>query len=304
MLIAAGNFALAQEVDPPNPNKGAFEFSYANDVTSMNDQYYTNGVRFSLTLPVFSKSPFNPYWLKRSKYSYAYHTLNLQYDVFTPDLKAELYTDRPFAATAMLGSKHQYVYSEKDLRFTSELKIGLIGQAVGADVLQNGIHNVLPGAGPVDGWQTQIQNDLAVNYIFGVEKRVQPVEYLEFVAGSTVYLGIPYTKLEPSIQLRIGLFENYFNFLNNNAKRNWQVYLVAGARGSIVAYNATLQGGLFNQFNPYVLDQINHFVANYDIGLGLAFKNNKLIFSQTFTTPEFQGADSHSWGELRLIFGF
>ena len=98
LFILSGLLAIAQDVELEN--KGAFEFSYANDVTGMTDQYYTNGVGFSLTLPAFSFSPFKPFWLRHSNYSHAYHTVNFQYDVFTPDLSAELYTDRPFEKAA------------------------------------------------------------------------------------------------------------------------------------------------------------------------------------------------------------
>ena len=294
--------AFAQEVDMWNI--GAFEFSYANDFTSMNDKYYTNGVGFALTLPVFEASPFNPQWLKKSNYTDAYHTISFQYDVFTPDLKADLYTDRPFAATMMLGSKHQYVFHQKNLRVTSEMRLGLIGQAAGAARMQNGIHAILPGADEVIGWDTQIRNDIAVNYILGIEKRIEASEYIEFIGGATSYLGIPYTKLEPSIMIRIGRLENFFNILNNGPNRQWQAYLVTGAKVSLVAYNATLQGGLFNQYNPYVLENISHFVASYHFGLGATYRNTQLLLTQTYTTPEFSGADSHSWGELRLIFRF
>ena len=302
LLVLAGQLTKAQH--NYEANNGAFEFSYANDFTSMNDKYYTNGVRFSLTLPIFNSSPFNPRWLRKSGASSAYHTLNFQYDVFTPDLKAELFTDRPFASTMMLGSKHQYVYDQKSLRITSELKLGLIGQATGAGKLQNGLHQIMPGADNIEGWETQIRNDMAINYIFGVEKSFMPSNHLEIIAGSDLYLGLPYTKLETGIMLRLGFFENYFNYLNNNTRRNWQAYLFTGAKASVVAYNATLQGGLLNPYNPYVLDEIEHFVGNYSVGLGLSYGGTNLLFSQTFITPEFHGGDSHSWGELRLIFCF
>lgn len=302
ILLSGWIGAWAQEVE--FQNKGAFEFIYANDFTGMNDQYYTNGVGFALTLPVFYASPFNPRWLKNSNYSDAYHTLNFQYDVFTPDLHAELYSDRPFAATMMLGSKHQYVFGAKNFRITSELRLGLIGQAAGAGTMQNGLHAIMPGADEVKGWDTQVRNDVAVNYVFAIDKRFEASDYVEITTSATAYLGIPYTKLEPSVLVRIGIFENIFNFLNNSPNKQWQTYLIAGGKASFVGYNATLQGGLFNPYSPYVLEDINHFVANYHFGIGAAYRNTSLSFTQTFTTPEFSGATSHSWGELRLMFRF
>lgn len=300
-LALSGN-VIAQE--NASINKGAFELRYANDVTGFTDQYYTNGVIFALTLPVFYHSPFNPRWLRNSNYSSDYNTLTFKYDVFTPDLEAELFSERPFSATMMLGSRHQYVYTQKSLRLTSEMQFGLIGQAAGAEKLQNGLHEIMPGAQRVEGWETQIRNDIGINYIFTVDKIINPSEYVEIIASMTTYLGVPYTKLEPAILIRAGLFEYYFNQLSNHRYRDWQAYVFLGGRGALVGYNATLQGGLFNQYNPYVLEEIHHLVGSYEIGLGAAYRNTSLVMSQTFSSPEFQGGDKHSWGELKIIFRF
>ena len=302
LLILLSLKSWSQEI--AQANDGVFQLSYANDFTSFSDKYYTNGVEFSLTIPAFSYSPFNPKPLKKSKYSESYHTLNFQYQVFTPDLKSDLFTDRPFSATMMLGSKHQYVYREKSLRITSELKLGLIGQAAGAGKLQNGLHDIMPGADPVNGWETQVQNDIGINYIIGFEKKLQFIEFVDIIAATSAYLGTPYTKLDLEINIRVGQFEDYFNHLNNNRKRRWQAFITTGIKGSAIAYNATIQGGLLNPNNPYVLDDINHWVMDLNVGIGLAYKNTSLSFVQHFITPEFQGGTSHSWGDLQIVLRF
>ena len=210
----------AQESD--SPDNRAFKFFYANDVSGQTDQYYTNGVRFDLTMPIFSKSPFSLSWLPWKNKSDAYHTLNFQYDVFTPDLHSELYTDRPFASVMMLGSKHQFVMAN-NIMLTSEFKMGIIGQATGAGKLQNGLHKIMPSADSVVGWETQIRNDIALNYMFSIDKQVHRSSYSEIILGASAYLGSPYTKLETRVLLRTGIMEDYFNLLNTNRNSDFSI---------------------------------------------------------------------------------
>lgn len=291
----------AQESD--DPNNRAFKFFYANDVSGQTDQYYTNGVRFDLTMPIFAKSPFSLNWLPWKNKSAAYHTLNFQYDVFTPDLHSELYTDRPFASLMMLGSKHQYIMGN-NVMLTSELKMGIIGQATGAGKLQNGLHKILPSADSVFGWETQIRNDIVLNYMFSIDKQVHRSDYGEIILGGSAYLGSPYTKLEARVLVRTGVMEDYFNLLNTNSRRNWQVYIYGDFKAAYVAYNATLLGGPINSSNPYVLTEIVPFILDFHLGVGVAYKNCSLSLGQHLLTPEFYGADTYTWGELNFMVTF
>ena len=284
-------------------HKRAFSFFYANDVTGQTDQYYTNGVRFDLIMPIFAKSPFSLNWLPWKNRSDAYHTLNFQYDVFTPNLHSELYTDRPFASLMMLGSKHQYIMAN-NMMLTSEFKMGIIGQATGARKLQNGLHKIMPGADSVVGWETQIRNDIALNYMFSIDKQVHRSSYAEIILGGSAYLGSPYTKLETRVLLRTGIMEDYFNLLNTNSGSDWQAYIYGDFKMAYVAYNATLLGGPLNPNNPYVLTEIEPFVLDFHFGVGLTYENYSLTLGQHLLTPEFYGADSYTWGELNFMITF
>ena len=294
--------AQAQESTPTDER--AFNFFYANDVTGQTDKYYTNGVRFDLTMPVLAKSPFSLSWLRWQNMTSSYHTINFRYDVFTPDLQKDLFTDRPFASVMMLGSKHQYIMSVNKLMLTSELQFGVIGQATGAGKLQNGLHKIMPSADTVVGWETQIRNDIALNYVFSVDKQVHRSNQAEIVLGGAAYLGSPYTKLESRVLLRIGIMEDYFNILNSNPSGNWQAYLFGDFKAAYVAYNATLNGGPLNPNNPYELKEIEPFTLNLQLGVGFSYKSYSLIYGQHLITPEFSGAESYLWGELNFMVTF
>lgn len=281
-----------------------FSLFYGNDVTAQMDMYYTNGWAFEYVHPVFSKSPFNLKLFKGSKAIQTYHSVRLIYDVFTPDLHSELFTDRPFSAYILVGSKHQYVYPESRLRITSELQLGVIGQAAGAATLQNELHKIMPAANPVEGWETQIRNDIAINYQFRLDRQFFRSEFAEIIGGASASVGTPYTKAEINTMLRLGLMENYFDKLNTSTSRNWQLYAFGKVNGIYMLHNATIQGGLLNSFNIYVRDDLSPFIMDFQLGIGLVYKKFGLTFGQHFLTKEFEAGSSHSWGYFNFEITF
>ena len=301
VYMALSVFSMAQHGEDPNR---AFMFYYGNDVSAQKDHYYTNGVAFALIMPVFEKSPFNPKWLRRMGAGKSYHSLSFQYDVFTPKLSAPLYSERPFASTMMLGSQHSYLLKDNTIRISSSLRMGVIGQATGAGKLQNGLHELMPGAERVEGWETQIRNDLAINYIFSLEKQFHRSQYAEIIGGAYAYLGVPYTKMDLDVLLRLGKLADYFDFFNTSTKHRWQGYFFGGVKSSLVAYNATLQGGLLNTNNPYTLTEIEPVLVDVQYGIGIDYRRVRLKLTQHYLTPEFRGGESHGWGELSFVVRF
>ena len=69
-------------------------------------------------------------------------------------------------------------------------------------------------------------------------------------------------------------------------------------------YNATLQGGFFNPFSPYILDTIKPLTMDLQFGLGLGYKHFNVTYGQHLIIPEFQGAEIYSWGELNFSILF
>jgi lipid A 3-O-deacylase len=302
LLIICSGPLVAQKA--AEPEKRSFSFFYGNDITGQTDQYYTNGVRFDLTMPSFSKSPFSLSWLRWQPGTTAYHTLNFRYDVYTPDLHKALNTDRPFAAVMMLGSKHQYVLAKNNMMLTSEFQLGIIGQAAGAGKLQNGLHKIMPGADWVEGWETQIRNSMGLNYIFSLDKQVHRSKYAEIIFGGTAFIGSPFAKLESRVLVRVGLMEDYFNLLQSNPQNKWRLHVYGDFRAAYNIYNATIQGGLLNSDSPYVITEIEPFVLDLQLGLAATYKVYTIKLGQHLITPEFSGATTYKWGELTITVRF
>ena len=74
----------------------------------------------------------------------------------------------------------------------------------------------------------------------------------------------------------------------------------------LVAYDATLQGGLFNRGSPYVLTspQVRRNIMRADVGVVLDMGRWALEATRTYVSREFIGGLSHQWVELSFIRRF
>ncbi len=285
----------------------SFEFKWSNDFQYQTDYYYTNGFAFEVFTPLAKRNPINSILFPFKSNELELNSFSMLQDIFTPrkkfNVEDQLDGDRPFAAYLLLGFK-KVTYSQTNrIRTYSEMQIGVLGPAAYGEEVQNGIHNNLPTSAPVVGWENQISNSLMINYSASLEKQFYYNNWFEFSGISTAKLGLPFTTVNVGVQSRIGLINllpKDFEFLSS---QKWQLFLTLSISGSLVGYNATLQGGLFTE-SVYTLSSINRFVGYANIGLTLIYKKIKMEYVQYFNTPEFPGAVYHSWGYLLIKFGF
>ena len=77
--------------------------------------------------------------------------------------------------------------------------------------------------------------------------------------------------------------------LPNNQKKHFQYYVYDQVVGNAVAYDATLQGGVFNQSNVYTIpaSQINRLTLQNKFGIVFIFHSLYLEYYRTSGTKEF-----------------
>ncbi|WP_187632150.1 lipid A-modifier LpxR family protein [Hymenobacter lutimineralis] len=86
-----------------------------------------------------------------------------------------------------------------------------------------------------------------------------------------------------------------------------QAYGEVQAEGRLVGYNATLQGGLLNHRNPYVLpaSAIRRTIVVTSTGtVGLGYAGLRLEALPTWISPEFTGSRTHRWNTLGILVAF
>jgi len=283
------------------------DFKVSNDFIFGTDHYFTNGLQLRIYDNFISKSPINYILLPSSETETTYHALTITQNIFTPTkiFTTEIqYHDQPYAAYLLFGSRKESYNLDRKLKKVSEFQLGILGSYAGGRMLQNSIHTFLPTSDPAKGWENQVANDLAIQYLASFEKGLINRDIFELNVYASGILGNPHTEFSTGIYLRIGRFEDFFSGIGLGYGKYIQAYIFGSGNINYVAHNAVLQGGLFHQGDIYKIDKINHFLAYSKIGIAFVYKSIKLEVAQEMLSPQFEGGSSHLWGNAKIVVGF
>ncbi len=281
-----------------------FRFNYDNDYFTATDYYYTQGYNFELTSPWFRKNPLNPLF-KKLKNSDQKYGLSIEHMGYTPtsiSSDAILYGDRPFAAAIMLKSFLVSTDTIHKTRLASALSVGIIGPGAFGDEMQTGIHEAIGDEVPM-GWQHQIKNDLLLNYEVSHEKQL--LKYNNLIAlnsNAKLHLGTVNTKASAGLTSTFGKINSPFTAIKN--KNRFQIYGYLQGLVSVIGYDASLQGGLFNRESPYTINDsdIERFTFQTNFGVIMQYKALYLEYSRAELTKEFSTGKDHKWGGIKIGF--
>jgi lipid A 3-O-deacylase len=118
------------------------------------------------------------------------------------------------------------------------------------------------------GWHNQIKNDVVLNYRVSYEKQLLKYRALFRLRGvSSVQFGTLFANASVGFNTTIGIVNSPFN----NSKKRFVLYLYSQPTISAIGFDATLQGGVFNQSSPYTItnSDIERFTVQLDYGLVL-----------------------------------
>jgi len=281
-----------------------FKFNYDNDYFANRDRDYTQGYSFTLSQPWLSKNPLNHLFFSL-KNSTTQHALTLEHIGFTPEDYVSLdiqFNDRPFAAAIMLKTIKTAIQEQKKIRFVSAFSFGLIGPGAFGKEMQVGIHELTGNKIP-QGWQNQIKNDVVLNYSLSLEKEVFRYKSLAALqAFSTVQVGTLFTHATLGSTLTLGLINNPYQ--NIAQQKGFKLYAFFQPSVNLVGYDATLQGGLFNNKSPYTInsDDVERVTAQNNYGIVLQTSGFYLEYSRAILSKQFNTDGVSKWGGIKLGF--
>lgn len=271
---------------------------YDNDYFTKTDRYYTQGITLEYVAPqlkrfFLSKLMVTPFAGTAS------YGMTLGIFAFTPTSIEEnriLYGDRPFDAN--IAFQFFSIQSDADTRqrFSTAVTFGIMGRyAFGYDI-QYGIHkwtgNPLPR-----GWKYQVRTDAILNYQANYEKELVSRKAFVLNAAAEARLGTLNDKVNAGFNLMAGRFNNTFDTRSPVHPRTEYYFFLQG-RANAVAYDATMQGGVFNKSTPYVIspNDLNRAVFQADAGIVFNVRKVLLSYTQSFITKEFKTGEHHRWG--------
>jgi len=281
--------------------QNAFSVSFENDMFNKMDWYYTNGLQFLLYHESLQKSPFDrvllPFKLKEK--DRAWYGLTLRQELYTPrDLEDDTIRagDHPYAATLTLIQRRVVNRSESGTRFTTGLRVGILGPAALGFHAQDIIHRITP-SNPPKGWDYQVQNDVILNYDLMVDKELLRDGVSVFGLKGIARMGTLHTDFSGGIWYRLDMGQDYFERLGPGTENKFNLYFQMEGTGRFVIYDATLQGGLFNTTSPYVIpaESVNRLVSDINMSLVFEIFGHQLGLYQHIISPRFSESAWHGW---------
>ncbi|MCD6012755.1 MAG: lipid deacylase LpxR family protein [Flavipsychrobacter sp.] len=308
LALSVSGQAIDNTLSYKNINKDQyFRLSYENDYFSANDYYYTQGIALELVTPALNKSPLYKILIKPI-YGYSRYSLSIEHNVYTPcSIRSHdiIYGERPFSACIFLKASRITIDTINKRRLSVSLTTGIIGPAAGAEELQAGVHRIMPHNTAPLGWSNQVQNDVILNYQVNFEKRLYSYgSFFELSGFCMARAGTLSDKITGGIVLQAGHFDSPYRHTKNRRK-NFRLYAYEHQQVNVIAYDATLQGGLFNRKSPYTLGaaEIARGTFQNRYGIVLVYRGIYLEYFQSFITSEFRRGRDHRWGGIQIAVG-
>lgn len=280
---------------------------FDNDIFTNTDYYYTNGAIIEFTTSLAKSTPLNAIFPGRKTADISLGGFSIQQNIYTPtnpDVKDIRYGDRPFAAFLTIGQFSRNTNFNKKLNISSSINFGVMGPASMGDFVQSSIHDIQPV-----GWENQISNNIVIDYNISIEKGLFSSPHFEFNALTEAQIGTAFDKITAGFYSRIGSFIPVYrgvDILKTDSPGKLQYWFFLSAKSNFVLYDATLQGGLFNNDNPYTIasSDIKRAVFNASAGMAVYYRSLGIELHGYYTTPEFNNAFDFKWGRVVAVYNF
>ena len=285
-----------------------FGLSFDNDIFFNTDYYYTNGIKIELTHPYLGSLPTATILLPGGRDAVDYYRVSLIQNIYTPvdpDQREIQYGDRPFAAYLYVGFSKIANNPVRQFRLTSELDLGVMGPAALGGFVQKAIHEIEP-----TGWKNQVSNSIILNYNIQFEKGLVATRSFQLNFDGGLQAGTLYDNIYAGFILQFGKFDPYFNNItlttDRSSKSRIRYTFFVKLQNKLIAYDATLQGGMFANNNEYTIHSadINRLVANASTGISLSIGRFGLSLEQFYLMSEFKGGKRFMYGRIKTEIRF
>ncbi|WP_432710977.1 lipid A deacylase LpxR family protein [Pedobacter sp.] len=292
--------------------KNEFGFSSDNDAYLFmgQDRYYTNGLfinfRHALNQQLLSE--------KMEKKTFEIAIGQEMYNPrsgYAPNPSTQ---DRPFAG--YLFTKGVMSWFKKDEQaWKAGLQVGTTGPSSLAQKGQELLHSVVGFYDP-EGWEYQIKDELSLNLSAQYIKLLQRSanQQTDFTFEGYARAGTTFSGAGAGILFRAGKINQLFNTayyhaqIENNATTlklvDKEVFFYAKPQINVVAYDATIQGSMFNHNSPITFD-VKPIVFAQQLGFNYSSSRFSADFGLLFKTKEVKSAArAHQYGTISLFYRF
>lgn len=268
------------------------------------DRYYTNG-----TMVNFRQA------LSDTRTGKNILELELGQKIYTPyygKAPDPALHDRPFSGYLYGGAYYnRFPNIQSYMRIGAEL--GGTGKYALGDGIQKQYHQLI-GIYKIAGWEYQLNGEISLNLNAAYARSLWKSANNKFDlhVGATGNLGNAYSNIQTYGILRFGRFNSidqsalYHSRISHGGQSpEKEFYLFVKPQLNWVAYDASIQGPLFNSDKGPVHFGIKHWVFSPAVGLSFASQRWTANYIVQFKTKEVQSnASGYHYGSLSLGYKF
>jgi len=291
--------------------KNEFGFKTENDayLATLNDRYYTNGL-FIYYRRAINPEKFGEHIEKKT------YEISVGQKIYTPYwgmVAKREDQDRPFAGYLYAGAAYSVFYKKESVLKTS-IELGTVGPNSLAQDAQEFLHKTVGFYTPA-GWDYQIKNEVTINLSTSYSKLIHRSSdnAVDFSGQGYANLGTTFNGLGASVLFRAGKLNQLFNSAYHNAVigdsktkkiNNFEFFFYAKPQLNVVAYDATIQGSLFNNDSPVTFG-VKPIVFEQQFGVNYSSNRFTADFNVIFKTKEVKSvAKAQNYGGLSLYYRF
>jgi lipid A 3-O-deacylase len=294
--------------------KNELGFKSENDsfLATGQDRYYTNGlfIYYRNAIKPKTEPDSNHFNKKIFEASFGQSLYNAQTGA-VPNIN---FVDRPFAAYLYGAVALQYL-SSKEISSKFKLEVGTVGPNAYGYEIQNLIHQTF-GFYDIKGWEYQVNNELGLkleaDLLYKTYQSANQKTDISIPVKAT--LGNIYTGLSTGFLLRTGKINPIYHSVVSQSNvstfkekgvKELEFYFFLKPMLNIVAYDATIAGGLFNKDKGPITYKANPFIFSQELGLAYAKNRWTFDFSLIFRTKETKTMlHAHQYGSLDAYYRF
>ncbi|WP_017258681.1 lipid A deacylase LpxR family protein [Pedobacter arcticus] len=272
------------------------------------DRYYTNGlfIHFRRAIENKNDSTTKKIW-----------SLNLGHEMYNArsgQITEIENVDRPFASYLYAGGSLQWLKPNENI-LKLAIQMGTIGPAALGKEVQTVLHDFV-GFYDISGWQYQVNDEFGVNLKLNLQYFLfrNKNKNLDFSLPINVSLGNTFTGLDAGILFRTGSINPFYHSVATQSNiatkvqtglKKQEFYFFLKPALTYVAYNATIQGGLFVKDKGPVTYKPIPFVFSQQIGASYANKRFTVDLSVIFKSKELASATkSEQYGSVAFYYRF
>ncbi|TCD04667.1 lipid A deacylase LpxR family protein [Pedobacter frigidisoli] len=204
--------------------------------------------------------------------------------------------DRPFSAYLYGEANLSRYYANKQMIKVSA-QVGVSGKDALGEKFQKAFHRLV-GQNKIDGWEYALNSEPTLNLGIDYNRLLAATDngIFDITGTASAAVGNVITKAGIGSTLRFGRFNGMdnsaaFNSLvsnnnANNAKRKYELFLSISPQLHLVAFDSSLQGGLFVKDKGPITFKPKPAVFTTQVGLAFAIARWTANYTATFTTNE------------------